>query len=190
MDEYHPIDRKFREAFDGFEQEPPERAWNRLRNHVRLEPAEHDFWSKVIALHRTHPRSVRIAALVTVLLLIVVLTVIRLTSRDYQMIHGSAWAGEERLCRGTAYLFKVDDKILPYDTVRQYQSVPINEKGQYCFPQVEPGRYLLQVSPDETSAHSQTFIPSWFDQRSPKESPKLIEVIDEDLMINLILRQR
>jgi len=186
MEENHNIENKFREVFAGFEKDPPERVWEGLKNVLHPAPKHVGFWSGLT--HGTrHMRMVRISSIAAMAAIILFLLFMWFSYGNHRIIRGHAYAGDERLMRGTAYLFRVEDKARPFDSVRHYLSATVDEKGSYKFINVAPGKYLLRVVPDAASGISKNFQPSWFDQREGPEEAHLIHVGSEDLFVDVHL---
>jgi len=190
MEENHPIEKKIRETLRDYDPAPPGSAWNNIRNRIGIQDETRDtsFWNLVIPLHQQ--RTFRIVLGVAAFALILFLVLVWMFAPGHRAISGSAWAGEERLCKGTACLYKVDDITAPFDSVKEYRKVSVSEKGQYRFPEVGMGRYLLKVVPEEGSEHSGSHKPSWYDQRSAEDDPLLIEVGEQDLVVNIVLQPK
>lgn len=186
MEENQNTENKFREAFAGFEQDPPERVWDGLRKALHPEPKHVGFWSG-LSQGSKHWKMVRIYAMVSAAAIILFLLFMWFSYGNHRIIRGHAYAGEEKLIRGTAYLFRVEDKARPFDSVRHYLSSVVDEEGSYKFINVAPGNYLLRVVPDGASPVSKKFQPSWFDQRENPMEAHLIQVRSEDLFVDVHL---
>ena len=102
-------------------------------------------------------------------------------------IRGHAYAGEERLCSGTAYLYKVYDKTEPIDTVKLIQTVRIDAKGFYQFTGINDGSYVIRVIPAPGTEAMKNFLPSFYDQDSEESKANLIKVEKDDPTIDIHL---
>jgi RNA polymerase sigma factor (sigma-70 family) len=186
MEEKDPLETRFKSAFSGFEHEPPAESWDNL--HAALHPLTQPagFWSRITnisALLHLHPAfyvAFSGAAFLTFL------TVGYFVLTGHHTIRGHAYAGAVRLDGGSAGLFKVADKTLPWDSVSHYRSAIIDHSGHFQFSQVREGNYLLRVAPDEDSEAASGYEASWFDSRETSDSSEVIVVKGGD--VNLEVR--
>jgi len=190
MEDHHPIDDKIKAALTGFESDPPEHSWQGIQTRMTRDQVADDHRAFFAGLQLAVSGRVRLILTIAASLTVLVLSVVWVFYNSGRSVTGSAWAGEDRLERGTACLIRVVDAALPYDSVEVYKTVAINEKGQYHFPDVERGRYWLRVVPEAGSIHAKTHDTSWFDQRVPGDGPRLIEVDDEDVVLNIVLKRK
>ena len=190
MEEDDLIGNKFKSVFSDFEKEPPARVWENLSRDLHPEPKTESFWSRLAAFSVLPYRQPGFYFALGGMAVILFLAVVYLASDDHHMVKGHAYAGEIRLCRGTAVLFKVSDKSMPWDSATQYRSAAIDEKGHYQFPKVEQGNYLLCITPDANSEASKKFLPSWFDQHANSDSCHLIMIEDTDVDADVHLMEK
>jgi hypothetical protein len=187
MEEKDPIENKFKSAFSDFEKEPPASVWENLDKvlHTELQPV--GFWARIAnwsLFGGLHPAFYLAFAGVSVTL---VLAVFYLGSGRHFMVRGHAFAGVTRLCNGTAVLFQVSDKTMPWDSVTHYRSAVVDNYGHFQFPQVKKGKYILRIAPEEFSESASNFLPSWFDQHEKSDSCNLIIIINEDIYADVHL---
>ncbi len=190
MEEKDTISDKFKSAFADFEREPPERVWDHLRS--KLHPAQKPENNRVgifgyFLFSSRKPGFYLVSGMIVLLLF---LTIVYISSGDHYKINGHAYTGEARLCGGTAVLFQVSDKQLPWDSATHYRSANIDGNGHYTFPKVVPGKYLLRIAPDEKSESAQKYLPSWFEQYSASDSCHLIIVDFEDVNADVHLIEK
>jgi len=187
MEEYENMEKKFREAFAGYEPAPPEQGWSRLRSNLQPEPRYDGFLSWITDLPQSSPRFFRLSIGFTAAAVMLFLVIIWFSSGNHSTIRGHAYAGELRLCKGTAYLFRVEDKALPFDSLKNIRSSEIDEKGYYQFSQIKSGKYLVRISPQEFSEGYKHFLSSWYDQHISPDSAHLIMIGAEDLTVDVHL---
>lgn len=190
MEENDNIENKFREIFTGYEPIPPERLWPQLKDHLHPEPHYDGVWSWITNLPESSPRFFRLSVGMTVGAIVIFLALVWFASGENYSLRGHAYSGEKRLCRGTAYLFKVEDKTKPFDSLVNIRSSDIDDNGYYQFFRIESGKYLVRISPVEHSEGHQNFLPSWYDQHISPDSAHLILVEKEDLTIDVHLLPR
>jgi hypothetical protein len=190
MEEKDLIENKFQSAFSDFEQEPPGRVWENLSLELHPVPKAGSFWSRLTAFSFFPYRQPGFYFALGGLAVIIFLVVVYIAYGDYHMVGGHAYIGDVRLCRGTAVLYKVDDKKMPWDSTTTYRSAKIDDNGQYQFPKVEPGNYLLCITPDSNSDAAEKFLPSWFDQHFNADSSHLIIIDDDDVNADVHLQYK
>jgi len=186
MEENQYLENKFREAFKNFERTPSEDTWKGLRSVLHPEPRHIGFWAGIIQMPQ-NSRFLRFTVGVAAIAIILFLIIFWIAYGDHRAIRGHAYAGESRLSRGTAYLFKVEDRSIPYDSVRHYSSAIVNDNGSYKFINVKPGKYLLRVVPESTAFSNKNYKPSWYDQHEYTGEAHLIELKSDDLEIDVHL---
>ncbi len=190
MEDHHPIDNKIRSELSGFEADPPESSWRGIQTRMTRDQVADDQRFFFTGLQFSVSRRTRLILTIAASFTLLILPVVWIFYSNGISVTGSAWAGEDRLVRGTACLIRVNDLTPPYDSIQEYKSADINEKGQYHFPAVERGRYLLRIVPETGTIHAKTHDTSWFDQREPGDYPRLIEVDNEDVVLNVVLREK
>ena len=181
MEEKDTVSNKFKTTFADFEMEPPDRIWEDLRKELHpVQNPEEDPKGGLFRFLFQYRKPGFYLALAGIMLLLF-LTVVYMSSGDHYKINGHAYTGEMRLCGGTAVLFQVSDKTMPWDSASHYRSAIIDDNGHYLFPKVAPGKYLLRIAPDENSESAKKYLPSWFEQHSNPDSCRLIIVELEDV---------
>ncbi len=187
MQEQDPIEEHYRKAFSGFEPPPPEQAWDKIR--AKLHPAKADK-GRMSGLKNsllTYSRSGRIYPLLAVAAMVLLFILIWYSYSNKHNIRGHAYAGETRMCMGTAYLFKVYDKAKPYDTVLLVQSAPVDDKGFYQFHGIAHGNYMIRINPQPGTEVTRNFIPSFYDQDSASSEANVIHIDSEDPTVDVHL---
>ncbi|MCX6287037.1 MAG: hypothetical protein NTY96_07980 [Bacteroidetes bacterium] len=187
MQEKDTIEDYYRKAFTGFEPPPPEQAWEKIR--VGIHPLEAKK-GRLSGLRKnfagfSHSRNLYplLAAAAMVLLFIM----IWFSYSHKHNIRGHAYAGEVRICKGTAYLFKVYDKVKPYDTVLLLQSVPVDGNGYYQFNGIDHGNYFIRINPLPGTDVTRNFIPSFYDQDAASSEANVIKIESEDPTVDIHL---
>jgi len=186
MRENQHLENKFMESFNDFERTPPESTWEYLRSVLHPEPGYIGFWTGIIQMPQ-NSRFLRFSAGIAAIVAILFLLFIWIAYGNHRTIRGHAYAGETRLIRGTAYLFKVEDKVKPYDSVKHYSSSVVNDNGSYKFINVTPGNYLLRIVPESNATFNKNYKPSWYDQHEGSEDAHLIELKSEDMEVDVHL---
>jgi hypothetical protein len=184
------IERKFQESFAGYESPPPGRIWPQLKEQLHPEPRFDGLWSWISRLPESSPRFFRLSIGTVAAVVVLFLTLVWFASVERYSLRGHAYSGEVRLCKGTAYLFAIKDKTKPYDSLQNIRSSDIDENGFYQFSQLEPGRYLVRISPLENTEGHKKFHPSWYDQQIKPDSAHLILIKTEDLTVDVHLLPR
>ena len=187
MEENDPIGNRLRSAFNDYEKEPPARVWENLRRELHPEPKPESVWSRIAGFSFFPERKSGFYLVMGGVAVILFLAVVYIASGDRHSVHGHAYSGDVRLCRGTAVLFQVADKAMPWDSATHYRSAIIDENGQYKFHQVESGKYLLRIAPEGNSEAAKKFLPSWFDQHENADSCHLIIIKNEDVSADVHL---
>ncbi|MEI7724787.1 MAG: hypothetical protein WCK09_06755 [Bacteroidota bacterium] len=180
MEEKDPIANKFKSAFSDYRGEPPSDVWEHVRRELHPEPKPESLWNRITTFSFFKEMKPGFYFALGGGVVMLFLAIVYLGSSDRYTIHGHAYAGELRLCRGTAVLFRVADKSMPWDSASHYRTAMIDVNGHYQFPKVESGKYLLRIAPDENSEAAKTFRPSWFDQHENPDSCHLIIVENDD----------
>jgi hypothetical protein len=186
MEENQNIENRYREVFSGFEKEPPDRIWSDIHKVLHPEPKQTGFWSG-LGIGTSASRVIRISVSFAAAAIILFLLFMWFSYGNHRIIRGHAFAGDTKMMRGTAYLFRVEDKTRPLDSVRHYGSALVDENGSYKFSHVAPGDYLLRIVPDKNAMPNKSFQPSWFDQRENPEDAHLIQVRSEDVWVDVHL---
>jgi len=190
MENPDSIEQKFKSSFSEFEQAPSAHVWDNLRNKLHPEPEPGNLWLRKTGSYLLPDRQMRRFIAFAAAAVILALAVVYIASVDQHEIYGHAYAGEVRLCRGIAVLFRVGDKAMPWDTLKHCNSAIIDDNGFYKFSRVEPGIYLLRISPEERSENLKAFLPSWFDQHDNPDSSHTIIITAEDVRADVHLISR
>jgi hypothetical protein len=190
MEEPDYIEETFRRSLAGYTTDPPPAVWDAIHRELHPESARTKtginsrFWTKLT------PRLINTFSAVAATVILVVCTLLYFFNHDLHKVHGHAYAGEARLCTGTAILFKVNDKAAPYDSVNPYQTVTIDNKGYYHFSDVDDGHYLLRISPAENSDQFISYQTTWFNQHGPSDTSHLISLENEDFYGDVFLLEK
>ncbi len=175
------LERMFREKFAHFEAEAPADAWEKLQEKL-FPPARSKKGRFSFAAKLTMPvnryKIAGIAGIAGIFIILLFAALYFLIDTRYE-VTGNAYAGADRLCRGTAILFRVDDRQRPWDSVSYYRSAVISDNGSYRFGSVQEGKYLLRIEPDPGTEHSGKFKPSWYEMHQNLEHSQLIYVYND-----------
>jgi hypothetical protein len=190
MQEKDPIEERYRNAFSGFEPPPPAQAWEKIRKGIQPGVIRE---GKIALFKRSlaglgHPG--RLFPLLATAAMILLLIIIWASYSNKHSIRGHAYAGEARICRGTAFLFKVYDKAKPYDTVKLIQSEPVDDNGYYQFSGLVHGNYMIRINPLPGTETTRNFIPSFYDQDSTTAEVNVIRIDGEDPTVDIHLIPR
>jgi len=190
MQEKDPIEERYRKAFSEFESPPPDQVWEKIMKGIKPQFSEQgkmtmlmNWLSGLIHSGKLYPL---LATAAMVLLIIIIWT----SYSHKHSIRGHAYAGETRICRGTAFLFEVYDKVKPYDTVKLIQSVPVDDNGYYQFNGLVHGNYMIRINPLPGTDITRNFIPSFYDQDSVAAQVNLIRVENDDPTVDIHLVHR
>jgi hypothetical protein len=190
MIEQDPLEEKFKSAFRNFKAAPSGRVWQGVSKELHPQPVSPGFIDRRVRMLSTWPRVYKIAGSVSIAAIILLLAAGYLFLGNQRSVGGHAYADETRLCRGTATLYSVGDKMKPYDSVKAYSTVNVDGDGYYFFNKVEQGQYMLLVVPELSSPHAQTHKPSWFDHQSGTGDAHIISVGKNDLMVDVHLKRK
>ena len=190
MDEEDFLEAKFRSSFAGFEKEPPGKVWENLSRELHPEPVPGNILTRIASFSVFSERRAGFYLTAVAVVITLLLVIIYFGSTDRHAIRGHAYTGETRLCKGTAVLFKVTDKAMPWDSVTQYRSSVIDNDGRYQFSKVENGQYLLRIVPEGNTEASVRFQPSWYDQHGNSDSCHLIILNKEDINADVHLMMK
>ena len=181
MEDQDPIEQKFKSTFSDFKMAPPASVWENLQRELHPEPKTVNFWAQItrdpVFQERLLKRYLAIAGVAIFLFL----AVVYFATSDRHTVRGQAHAGESRLCGGTAVLFRIEDKIKPWDSVKHYRSAMIDDNGNYKFSGVETGTYLLRIAPESSSEAAKKYLPSWFDEHESPDSSHVIIIHTDDV---------
>ncbi|MCX6283103.1 MAG: hypothetical protein NTW31_02545 [Bacteroidetes bacterium] len=190
MQEKDTIEEYYRKAFSEFEPPPPEQAWEKIK--AGIHPLEtkkgsmEGFKKGIAGFYHSRNLYPLLAAAAMVLLLVMIFV----SYSNKHSIRGHAYAGEARICMGTAYLFKVYDKAKPLDTLKLVQSVSVDNNGFYQFSGIDNGNYLIRINPLPGSEITRNFMPSYYDQDSAFREAIVIKIQNEDPTVDIHLIPR
>ncbi len=190
MQDTDPIEERYRNAFSGFEPPPPEHAWEKIRKGIQPEGTKEGRMAAFINKLANFGNSPRLYPLLASAAMILLLIIIWTSYSNKHSIQGHAYAGETRICRGTAYLFKVYDKVKPWDTVRLIKSVPVDDNGFYQFGGLNHGNYMIRINPLPGAEITRNFMPSFNDQDSAAAKVNIIKIDREDPTVDIHLVPR
>lgn len=190
MDEMDNIEKKFNEAFSGYAKEPPGMVWDRIHGELHPDLAPRSLWDQIVFFPKNAPRLFRFGIAIAAASVVIFFISLYFGSGGKHMLRGHAYAGEARLCRGTAYLFRVNDKSSPLDSIEHVRSARVNEHGAYYFSGVEPGKYLLRVSPDASSEMALKYHASWHEQHQESDSAHLLIIESGDVHADVHLVEK
>ncbi|MCX6268173.1 MAG: hypothetical protein NTW16_12570 [Bacteroidetes bacterium] len=188
MEEKDPIGNKFKSSFSDFEKEPPVRVWENLQKELHLVPKPAGFWAHFSAFSFFTKVPVGFYLSLGVIVVSIFSTVVYKEINRRHTIRGHAYAGEIRLRNGSAELYQVTDKTLPWDSVTHYHTSVIDNYGHFQFSKVGEGKYLLHIVPDGKSQMSTGYISSWFDRCENSDSCNVIIInrADKNLEVHLV----
>ena len=190
MQEQDNIEEYYRKVFTEFEPPPPAHAWAKISS--RLHPPEGNS-SGIMSLKKILANAMlsrNLYPLLATAAMLVLIFFIWFSYSNKHIIRGHAYAGETRLCMGTAFLFKVYDKVKPYDTVKLLQTVKVDANGFYQFIGLDQGNYMIRISPQPGSEMTRTYLPSFYNQDSASADANLIRMGNEDSSIDIHLLPR
>ncbi len=190
MEEEDKIEKRFSEAFRDFKREPSGLVWEGLKRELHPESKPQNPWDRLWMFPRHFPGRFRLGIAAAAAVFAIFLGIIYFGTASHHVVSGHAYTGETRMCRGTAFLFKVDDKVMPRDSIVHYRSAMVDENGGYRFPGIGPGEYLLRVSPPDGSEIASKFQASWYDQHVSPDSAHLVIVGPEDVQADVQMRKR
>lgn len=188
MQEKDNIEELYGKAFSEYEAPPPEKAWEKIRSGLQP-PAEKAGGpaARLARMFRGLRHSRNLYPLLASAAMILLLFVIWFSYSHKHCIRGHAYAGESRICKGTAYLFRVYDKSKPLDTVLMIGSVPVDDNGFYQFSGVGNGNYLIRINPLPGSETTWKYLPSFYDQDSLRSEANIIRVDQDDPTVDIRL---
>jgi len=181
MEDQDPIEKKFRSTFSDFKKDPPASVWENLERELHPQPKTVNFWARMTGDPVFQERQLKRYLAVAGVAIFLFLAVVYFATSDRHTVRGQAYAGEARLCRGTAVLFRIEDKGKPWDSVTHYRSAMIDDNGNYKFSGIEPGIYLLRIAPESSSEIAKKYLPSWFDEHESPDSSHVIILNAEDI---------
>ena len=187
MEPLDPLDRQIREAFSGFQKEPPPTAWEKLAPLVAKLPHPTGLLAKLLSVTLLSGKPLGFYLTVAGAGLVFLSGIIGFSTCGRHEVRGHAYAGHQRLKGGMADLFSLADSALPWDSVTHYRSAYINPTGHFRFPRVKQGRYLLRVAPASEVDPSGRFDPAWLGGQSSSDSAAPVSVGDQDVMVEVRL---
>ena len=184
MEEQDPVDNRFREAVSGFEKEPPARVWEHVN--LKLHPLHGPsaVWKSLLKFSLLADMPVSFYLAVSGAALGLFLTIVYFGSSGHHAVRGHAYAGPVRLSAGSAALFRVEDKAMPWDSVTHFRSANIDRYGHFQFSGVPEANYLLRIAPDRNSETGRNYMPTWFDRHETADSCRLIIMHGSDINLD------
>jgi hypothetical protein len=189
MNKKDPIENKFKSAFAGFEQEPPAEAWSNLERALHPDAPPGGFLGRIASLTLFAEKPLVFYIALAGISLGLFVGIFYFGSREYYAVRGHAYAGDVRLAGGVATLFEIDDKALPWDSLNYRRSDNIDPYGHFRFSGLKPGNYLLRIAPEQGSANSKKYKPSWFDAQALSDSARVIVIDHGDVVLETHLIQ-
>ncbi len=189
MEEKDPIENKFNTTFSGYEQEPPSRVWDNISGKLHPGVKHAGFLARILAFSFFRNKPILFFLTIGGISVSLLFTGVYFGFKNHPTIRGHAYAGEARLNRGSAELFQVADKVMPWDSVTHYRSAIIDNFGHFQFSRVGAGNYLLRIAPEESSEAAKNFLPSWFDRYATSDSCTRITLGNKDVNAEVHLVQ-
>jgi len=187
MQEKDNIEDYYRKVFSENEPPPPGQAWEKIRSVLHPEEVKQKRFPGLAGIITGLGKSRNLYPLLATAAMVFLLLIVWFSYSHKHSINGHAYAGESRICTGTVYLFKVYDKVKPYDTVMLIQTVPVDNKGFYQFLGIDHGNYFIRVNPFPGSEITRNFIPSFYDQDSATGEATIIKIEKEDPTLDVHL---
>jgi hypothetical protein len=187
MEEKDPIEDKFRSSFSDYEKDPPVRAWENLVNGLHAEPVPGGFWSHLSLFSLFTKLPLGFYLTLSGITAGLFMTVFYFGFKDHHSLRGHAYVENARLQGGSAELFHVADKAMPWDSATHYRSAIIDKSGHFQFSRVEDGNYLLRVAPDEYGEEARRFSPSWYEKNATSDSCTLVVISGGDVSMEVHL---
>lgn len=148
---------RIRELFRDFEAEPPPQSWNAISTRLAGEihgKTSHQWFGGLAGWFQPVNHLYPALAIVGIVLIALVIWIdMKPTSR----IKGQALIDESELARGTAYLFRVRDRVIPYDSVSFFGKMELDTNGRFYFGHVPSGLYLLRIHVHPESQYSEQY---------------------------------
>lgn len=150
----HNTPPRVRELFRDFEAEPPLQFWNSISARLAGEqPETHSSWSWRHIVGWFQPMN-HLYPILTGVGLVLIALFIWLVVKPSNDMKGQAFVGQDELTSGTAYLFRVHDKVIPYDSVGFAGKRELDSTGHFAFNGFPSGSYLLRVHIHPDSPYS------------------------------------
>ena len=99
---------------------------------------------------------------------------------DYN-IGGHVFANNYPIDRGKAWLYKIEDEIIPVDTVL------FDTLGYYFFYQIPEGEYIVKTSPSNNSIYYNSFFPVYFGDQIVWNNAERINVYNNNWELDIHL---
>jgi len=139
------IDRIVREKFRSFESDPPVELWEAVRKNIPAAPpvSDHrinwaDWTGRLWPHHKLYPA-------LSLLALLVVAALILINREETHNLNGTAYLANKTLSCGTAFLFRVDDTQVPFDSVSFAGKTKLDKSGKFSFSNLPPARYMIRI---------------------------------------------
>jgi len=183
MEEQDPIADKFKTSFSGFEKEPPAGVWEKIRQELHPDPGPGSFWTRFSAFTWFTNNPIVFYLSIGGIAMSLFVSTVYFGFRNHLTIRGHAYAGDIRLNGGSADLFRIADKTMPWDSATHYRSAIIDIYGHFQFSRIKNGSYLLRIAPDRNSVETEKFLPSWYDRYERSDSCNLIILQNADINV-------
>jgi hypothetical protein len=187
MEVRDPLEDKCNRLLSEFEQDPPERVWEHLRERLHPGQGGGSFWTRLPFIRFLRSKPLGFHLTLGGIALGLALTLIYLDARSHYSIRGHAYAGHARLKEGSAMLFLTNDKSMPWDSLSHACSAVVDRSGHFRFSRIRPGRYLLRVSPGQGSQESGSFLPTWFERRDKPDSCDVLILAGDNRYVDVFL---
>ena len=190
MEEKDPIENRFKSSFAGYEKEPPARVWENLSRELHPEVKVAGFWTRIFTFSLLAPKTLGFYLTLGGIAVSMFFTVVYFGSGEHRTIRGHAYAGRVRLHHGSAELFQVADKAMPWDSATLYRSAIIDNYGHFQFSRIKTGKFILLISPEINSESEKKFLPSWYNQHEGSDSCSMILINGDDVNIEVHLVEK
>lgn len=160
--------------FRNFEPEPPPGAWDAIRTRLDAEPPGVKRRSVFDRQGAWFPPRHRLYPALTVMGAALIVFFVWIGTRPGHRIHGTVLINQEELSRGTAFLFRVHDRLKPFDSVYFYRKMEIDSAGRFDFRNVKPGAYLLRIQVHSDSSSNPVYRHAYYGDQVHWHSSTLI----------------
>lgn len=170
----HNALRHVKELFRDFETEPPPQTWTTIRS--RLDGEKYgtsspwkisDLFSWFQPVNRLYP------ALALAGLFLITLFIWMVVKPSHQ-IKGQAFADQTELTKGTAYLFRVHDKITPFDSVGFFKKMELDSEGHFVFDDIPAGSYMLRIHVHQDSPYIRHYLHGYYGDQLHWDSARIV----------------
>jgi len=165
---------RFRELFRDFEADPPPQSWDVIRSRLAGRTRDKKTpWLLNTMVEWFQPMN-RLYPALTVLGVVLIALVIWLGIGPSNNIKGQALIDNTELARGTAFLFRVRDRAIPYDSVRFFGKLDLDSIGRFEFGRVPSGLYLLRIQVHPKSQFSKHYNHGYYGDQIHPDSATLV----------------